>query len=100
LIQWWQTASLTSLPCAIGIVDAADVLQATRAVIGFTSLTDAEKARGNVVPLVAGQPQSTFDDEFGLPDPAVNKQKGIGHRRLLNKSRHPQSSHASNLPFS
>jgi hypothetical protein len=61
-----------------GIVDAADVLQATRAVIGFTSLTDAEKARGNVAPLVAGQPQSTFDDEFGLPDLLLISRKALG----------------------
>ena len=51
-----------------GLVNVADVLIATRAVLGLVSLTDAELARGNVAPLVVGVPDSRPDDEFNVAD--------------------------------
>jgi hypothetical protein len=36
------------------------------------------KARGNVAPLVNGQPQSTFDDDFGPADLLLIGRKALG----------------------
>jgi hypothetical protein len=40
-----------------GMVDAADVLLATRAVLGAPTLSSSESARGNLAPLAGGMPQ-------------------------------------------
>jgi hypothetical protein len=47
-------------------VDAADVLLATRAVLGNITLDRGQLARGNIAPLVNGQPRP--DDPFNLAD--------------------------------
>ena len=59
-------------------VDSRDVLLASRAVLGLTELTAAEKARGNVAPLLGGQPQSQPDDAFTLADLLLIQSKALG----------------------
>ena len=51
-----------------GVVNAADVLLATRAALGMLILDDAQLARGNVAPLVGGQPESMPGDDFNVAD--------------------------------
>ena len=61
-----------------GVVDVADVLKATRAVLGLVSLTAAELARGNVAPLVGGFPDSRPDDDFTVADLLLITGKATG----------------------
>jgi hypothetical protein len=63
-----------------GSVDTVDVLLGYRAVQGLITLTDAQKALGNVAPLVGGQPQSFFDDDFNVADLLLIQQKALGIR--------------------
>ncbi len=51
-----------------GVVNVADVLLATRAALGILTLDSAQLARGNVAPLVGGQPASMPDDDFNVAD--------------------------------
>jgi len=51
-----------------GVVNAADVLIASRAALGLVTLTSDQLARGNVAPLVGGVPTSAPDDEFNVAD--------------------------------
>ena len=51
-----------------GIVNAADVLLATRAALGMMVLDGGQLARGNVAPLVGGVPDALPDDEFTVAD--------------------------------
>ena len=60
------------------VVDTADVLLATRAVIGLVTLTGAELARGNVAPLVNGTPQPPAVDAFDLADLLLIERKALG----------------------
>jgi len=61
-----------------GNVDVADVLIATRAVLGLVSLDEAELARGNVAPLVGGVPDSRPDDAFTVADLLLITGKATG----------------------
>lgn len=61
-----------------GGVDVVDVLLGSRAVLGLMSLTDAQKARGNVAPLVGGVPQGVFDDDFTVADLLLIQEKAEG----------------------
>ena len=60
-----------------GSVDARDVLLASRAVLGLSPLSGPQKARGNVAPLVNGQPQSLPDDAFTLADLLLIQSKAL-----------------------
>lgn len=61
-----------------GIVNAADVLLATRAALGLISLDDAQLARGNVAPLVGGVPDASPDDVFTVADLMLITGKATG----------------------
>ena len=61
-----------------GAVNAADVLLATRAALGTLILDDAQLARGNVAPLVGGQPASAPDDDFNVADLLLITGKATG----------------------
>ena len=61
-----------------GAVDTVDVLLGTRAVLGLQTLDDAQKARGNVAPLVGGAPQSIFNDDFTVADLLLIQRKALG----------------------
>jgi subtilisin family serine protease len=61
-----------------GVVNAADVLLATRAVLGMMMLNTAQLARGNVAPLVGGVPESRPDDEFTVADLLLITGKATG----------------------
>ena len=61
-----------------GVVNAADVLLATRAALGMISLNSAQLARGNVAPLVGGVPDSSPDDEFTVADLLLITGKATG----------------------
>ena len=61
-----------------GVVNAADVLLATRAALGVLTLSAAQLARGNVAPLVGGQPASLPDDEFNVADLLLISGKATG----------------------
>ena len=61
-----------------GGVNAADVLLATRAALGTLTLDTAELARGNVAPLVGGQPASLPDDVFNVADLLLITGKATG----------------------
>jgi hypothetical protein len=52
-----------------GVVDAADIIRLTRAVLGMTTLTDDEKARVDIAPVIAGTP--TPDNQVTLGDLVV-----------------------------
>ncbi|MGB7932006.1 MAG: S8 family serine peptidase, partial [Gammaproteobacteria bacterium] len=60
------------------VVDTADVLLASRAVLGLLSLTDAEQARGKVAPLVNGTPQPVVNDYFNTADLLLIERKAVG----------------------
>jgi hypothetical protein len=60
-----------------GEVDAADVLIATRTVLGMVMLTSDQLARGNVAPLVNGVPETAPDDEFNIADMLLITRKAI-----------------------
>ena len=61
-----------------GVVDAADVLLATRAALGMMTLSSPQLARGNVAPLVGGVPGSRPDDEFTVADLLLITGKATG----------------------
>ncbi|MEN8204564.1 MAG: S8 family serine peptidase [Pseudomonadota bacterium] len=61
-----------------GVVNAADVLLATRAVLGMMTLNSAQLARGNVAPLVGGVPDSRPDDDFNVADLLLITGKATG----------------------
>jgi subtilisin family serine protease len=61
-----------------GDVNAADVLLATRAVLGVLTLSSAQLARGNVAPLVAGQPAPMPGDDFNTADLLLITSKATG----------------------
>ena len=61
-----------------GVVNAADVLLATRATLGMVTLDSAQLARGNVAPLVGGVPDSSPDDEFTVADLLLITGKATG----------------------
>jgi hypothetical protein len=61
-----------------GVVNAADVLLATRAALGMLTLDDEQLARGNVAPLVGGQPTSAPDDDFNVADLLLITGKATG----------------------
>jgi Subtilase family/Bacterial TSP3 repeat len=60
------------------VVDTADVLLASRAVLGLVTLTEAELARGNVAPLVNGAPQHVINDPFNVADLLLIERKALG----------------------
>jgi hypothetical protein len=60
------------------LVNAADVLLATSAVLGNLELSIDMLARGNVAPLVNGTPNSKFDDDFNLADLLLILRKAVG----------------------
>ncbi|MCK5383045.1 MAG: S8 family serine peptidase [Gammaproteobacteria bacterium] len=61
-----------------GAVNAADVLLATRAALGTLTLDSPQLARGNVAPLVSGQPSSMPDDDFNVADLLLITGKATG----------------------
>ena len=63
-----------------GAVNAADVLLATRAVLGLIDLTDAEAVRGNLAPLANGAPQypPAGSPDLELPDLLLMQRKALG----------------------
>ena len=61
-----------------GSVNAADVLLATRAALGVLTLSADQLARGNVAPLVGGQPASLPDDDFNVADLLLITGKATG----------------------
>jgi subtilisin family serine protease len=61
-----------------GVVNAADVLIASRAVLGLVTLTSEQLARGNVAPLVGGMPASAPGDEFNVADLLLITGKATG----------------------
>jgi hypothetical protein len=61
-----------------GVVNAADVLLATRAVLGLMTLDSPQLARSNVAPLVGGIPDSRPDDEFTVADLLLITGKATG----------------------
>ena len=61
-----------------GVVNAADVLLATRAVLGMITLNSVQLARGNVAPLVGGVPDSRPDDAFTVADLLLITGKATG----------------------
>jgi len=61
-----------------GVVNAADVLMATRAALGLVTLTNPQLARGNVAPLVGGMPTSAADDDFNVADLLLITGKATG----------------------
>ena len=61
-----------------GVIDAADVLLATRAALSMITLNSAQLARGNVAPLVGGIPDSRPDDEFTVADLLLITGKATG----------------------
>ena len=54
------------------------VLLATRAALGVLTLSSAQLARGNVAPLVAGQPASMPGDDFNTADLLLITSKATG----------------------
>ena len=61
-----------------GDVNAADVLLATRAALGMLTLDGPQLARGNVAPLVGGNPSSAPDDDFNVADLLLITGKATG----------------------
>jgi subtilisin family serine protease len=63
-----------------GVVNAADVLLATRAVLGLTSLTSAESTRGNLAPLDNGTPRYPPVDgpDLNLADLLLIQRQALG----------------------
>jgi thermitase len=63
-----------------GAVNAADVLLATRAVLGLANLTNAESVRGNLAPLANGAPQYPPVDgpALDLADLLLIQRKALG----------------------
>ena len=61
-----------------GVVNAADVLIASRAALSQVTLTSEQLARGNVAPLVGGKPASLPDDDFNVADLLLITGKATG----------------------
>jgi len=63
-----------------GAVNAADVLLATREVLGLGTLSDAEAVRGNLAPLANGAPQypPVGSSDLELPDLLLIQRKALG----------------------
>jgi len=61
-----------------GVVNAADVLLASRATLGLLVLNASQLARGNVAPLVGGQPASLPGDDFNVADLLLITGKATG----------------------
>ena len=61
-----------------GVVNAADVLLATRATLGVLTLSTSQLARGNVAPFVGGQPASLPDDDLNVADLLLITAKATG----------------------
>ncbi|NOR40437.1 MAG: hypothetical protein GQ537_04445 [Gammaproteobacteria bacterium] len=59
-------------------VDVADVLMATRAATGAATLNDGQLARCNVAPLVAGTPETLFNDDCNVADLYLIQAKALG----------------------
>jgi subtilisin family serine protease len=60
------------------VVNAADVLLATRAALGMIVLDSSQLARGNVAPLVGGVPDSSPNDDFSVADLLLITGKATG----------------------
>jgi hypothetical protein len=60
------------------VVDTADVLLASRTVLGLVTLTDAELARGKVAPLVGGIPQPLDNTPLNAADLLLIERKAMG----------------------
>ena len=60
------------------VVDTADVLRASRAVLGLAPLNGPEMARGKVAPLVNGTPQPVANDPFNAADLLLIERKALG----------------------
>jgi len=60
------------------VVDTADVLRASRAVLGLMSLSMPELARGKVAPLVGGSPQPADNDPLNAADLLLIERKALG----------------------
>jgi len=60
------------------VVDTADVLLASRAVLGLVALTDAERARGKVAPLVGGNPLPADNAPLDAADLLLIERKALG----------------------
>lgn len=61
-----------------GVVNAADVLIASRAALSQVTLTSEQLARGNVAPLVGGKPASIPGDDFNVADLLLITGKATG----------------------
>jgi hypothetical protein len=59
-------------------VDTADVLLASRAVLGLVALSDAELVRGRVAPLVGGSPQPVDNTPLNVADLLLIERKALG----------------------
>ena len=60
------------------VVDTADVLRASRAVLGLAPLSGPEMARGKVAPLVSGSPQPTGNAPLNAADLLLIERKALG----------------------
>jgi len=60
------------------VVDTADVLLASRAVLGLAPLSGPEMARGKVAPLVNGTPQPVANDPLNAADLLLIERKALG----------------------
>ena len=60
------------------VVDSVDVLLASRAVLGLVTLSDAERARGKVAPLVGGIPQPAGNAPPNAADLLLIERKALG----------------------
>jgi hypothetical protein len=60
------------------VADTADVLLASRAVLGLVTLSDAELVRGRVAPLVGGIPQPVDNTPLNAADLLLIERKALG----------------------
>lgn len=60
------------------VVDTADVLRASRAVLGLAPPSGPEMARGKVAPLVNGTPQPVANDPLNAADLLLIERKALG----------------------
>ena len=60
------------------IVDVVDVLMATRAALGMIKLTEGQLAKCIVAPLVAGIPNTPFNDACNVADLYLIQTKALG----------------------
>jgi hypothetical protein len=59
-------------------VDTADVLLASRDALGLVTLSDAERARGKVAPLVNGKPGPVGSGPLSAADVLLIERKALG----------------------